>query len=212
MKAYVDGQQVLTASDTLLASNTSAGLFSMFYTSNTFDNFKVNVYPPPGSESAIELLARTYRVKAENLISDAEATTVQDPKNQRKFDRELAEAYEELAEGDAERDAGDFSAAVDHYKKACEHASQAIEYAGGGGVEFTLDKKGKEREFIITDNGDGTYTITPAPDGKKDKLEGNTRIYLEGEEVVNIHTSCSKSIETGDVYGEFTIVSLEKLY
>jgi hypothetical protein len=226
---------VLTASDTSLLSNTSVGLFSRFSTDNTFDNFKVSEEAPVGSGSVSEILAGTYRIKAESLISDAEATTVQDPDNQRKVDRELAKAYEELAKGDAERDVGNFDEAIDHYQKVWGHALRALDYAtrpakeeeeekchgiagmtleydGGAGVEFTLDKKGKDREFVITDNGDSTYTITPAPDSKKNKLGASTRIYLDGEEVANIHTSCSKPIEIGDVYGDFTIVALEKLY
>jgi len=44
--AYVDGQRILTASDTLLASNTMAGLFSRFSFANTFDNFNVSQEAP----------------------------------------------------------------------------------------------------------------------------------------------------------------------
>jgi len=85
-------------------------------------------------------------------------------------------------------------------------SSMTVSYAGGAGANLTLDKKGKSKD-TITDNGDGTYTITP----DKDKLGASTKIYVNGVEQANFHTSCSKDIEVGDADGNFTITALVKI-
>lgn len=58
-----------------------------------------------------------------------------------------------------------------------------LEYTGGAGANITVDKG------TVDDNGDGIYTIIP--EAGKDKLSANTKIYVDSEEVANIHTSCS---------------------
>jgi len=63
---------------------------------------------------------------------------------------------------------------------------------------------------MVLDNGDETYTITPE-DGKE-KLSANTKIYVGGVLDTEIHTSCSKPIAEGDIYGAFTIMVLDKLF
>ena len=62
---------------------------------------------------------------------------------------------------------------------------------------------------IVTDNGDGTYTITPAPG--ETKLEANTKIYIDGTLHTTIHTSCSKPLNVGDVFGDFTVSGIVKI-
>ena len=81
--------------------------------------------------------------------------------------------------------------------------SMTLSYIGGAGADITVD------EGIGVDNGDGTYTITPEPG--KSKLSSNTEIYIDGVLHTEIHTSCSKPIDVGDVYGDFTIVDLDKI-
>jgi hypothetical protein len=81
--------------------------------------------------------------------------------------------------------------------------SLTLEYSGGAGADLSV-YKGE-----IVDNGDGTYTITPA-DGY-DKLKSSTTIFLDGVEIQKIHTSCSQPIDVGYVYGDFTVVALDKI-
>jgi tetratricopeptide (TPR) repeat protein len=78
-----------------------------------------------------------------------------------------------------------------------------LEYSGGPGMNITVN------EGVIIDNSDGTYTITPK-EGKT-KLASNTKIYIDGSLVTEIHTSCSKPLDVGDVYDSFTVVGLDKI-
>ncbi|MCH7534375.1 MAG: T9SS type A sorting domain-containing protein [Bacteroidetes bacterium] len=71
-----------------------------------------------------------------------------------------------------------------------------VSFSGGAGQNV------KAKDADVSDNGDGSYTITN--DGKK--LKSSTEI-KEGKNKVKIHTSCSQSIGVGDVFGNFTIVS-----
>jgi hypothetical protein len=74
-------------------------------------------------ESAIERLVRVDRILAETLIIETEEAG--GTGNQKKFDRQIAQAYKELEKGDVERDAGKFNKAINHYKKAWKHACSA---------------------------------------------------------------------------------------
>ena len=82
--------------------------------------------------------------------------------------------------------------------------SLTLLYSGGAGADITVD------HGVVKDNGDGTYTITPE-DGKE-KLKSNTKIYIDGIEYVKIHTSCSKPLDVGDVYGLFTVDDVDKIW
>lgn len=55
--------------------------------------------------------------------------------------------------------------------------------------------------------GDSIYV-----DASPDKFGANTEVYLDAVLDQKIHTSCSKPIEEGMVFGDFEIVDLEKLY
>jgi tetratricopeptide (TPR) repeat protein len=175
-------------------------------------------------QPSIDALVKADRILAETLLIEAQAVPVSDPNKQDKVDREIAKAFEELTKGDADRDTGKFDKAIRHYKKAWEHASHAIKeatkeaksdkcrgitsmtlvYTGGAGANITADKG------HVTDNGDGTYTITP--ENGKDKLSANTKISVGGQPHTEIHTSCSKPTDIGDVHNDFTITALQKLF
>ena len=79
----------------------------------------------------------------------------------------------------------------------------ALSYSGGAGAAITVEKG------VITDNGDGTYTITPE-DGKG-KLESNTKIFVDEVLDTEIHTSCSRPLDVGDVHGSFTVESIDEM-
>lgn len=66
-----------------------------------------------------------------------------------------------------------------------------IEYTGGAGANLTTNSG------VVTDNGDGTYTVNTA--SGEDKLEKNFEI-TDGNTVGEVHTSCSKDI-LGNTYG-----------
>lgn len=81
--------------------------------------------------------------------------------------------------------------------------SLTLEYSGGAGADVTVDKG------TITDNGDGAYTISP--ENGKEKLDANTKIYVDGELNTEIHTSCSQPLNVGDIYGDFTVTDIDKI-
>ncbi|RMA56690.1 T9SS type A sorting domain-containing protein [Ulvibacter antarcticus] len=72
-----------------------------------------------------------------------------------------------------------------------------FDYAGGAGVNLTTNSG------IVTDNGDGTYTVNTAPG--EDKLEKNFEI-TDGNTIGQVHTSCSQDV-LGNTYGaSFTVL------
>jgi tetratricopeptide (TPR) repeat protein len=129
------------------------------------------------------------------------------------FENTLAEIIVELQELQEE---GNISAkALGYLEKAEEELYSALEesckgvrsltleYSGGPGADITVN------EGIVTDNGDGTYTITP--EVGKDKLSSNTKIYVDDVLETQIHTSCSKPLDVGDVHDSFLVVGLDKI-
>jgi hypothetical protein len=89
-----------------------------------------------------------------------------------------------------------------HKYSKCKGVSEMVlEYAGGAGAAVTAN------DAMVSDNADGTYTFTPTGD----KLKASTKVSVDGSEEADIHTSCSKPIEIGMVYGDFTIVGLNKI-
>ncbi|MCH7535147.1 MAG: T9SS type A sorting domain-containing protein, partial [Bacteroidetes bacterium] len=78
----------------------------------------------------------------------------------------------------------------------------------GGIVELVVSHSSGAGEIItvnegsVIDNLDGTYTITNS--GKK--LKASTELD-DGVAIASVHTSCSKSIGVGDLFGDFTLVS-----
>lgn len=75
-------------------------------------------------------------------------------------------------------------------------------------VSSVTDKKGKPIPWSEDEDLD-LVTITPI-DGK-DKLPSSTIITLDNDEVIDIHTSCSKPIEPNDVHGSLIIESVDKI-
>ncbi len=56
----------------------------------------------------------------------------------------------------------------------------------------------------------GVFVFEPEPG--KDKLKANTTVDDGVNGPVEIHTSCSKPIEIGDVHGAYTIIDLTKIF
>lgn len=60
---------------------------------------------------------------------EATSTPVENPKDQKKFDKENGKATEDFVKGDAKRDEGKPDKAIDQYEKAWKHAQKAIKIA-----------------------------------------------------------------------------------
>ncbi|MBT8229738.1 MAG: HYR domain-containing protein, partial [Bacteroidia bacterium] len=71
-----------------------------------------------------------------------------------------------------------------------------IDYAGGAGANLTVN------DGTITDNGDGTYTVSNG----REKLEKNFEID-DGTDLGEIHTSCSQDILGQTFAGVYTVVA-----
>ncbi len=83
------------------------------------------------AEDAIDLLVNSDRVLSITIMLDASSTTADDPKDQKKVDKENDKAAEDFANGDQERDQGNFDDAVQQYRKAWKHAQHALKAADG---------------------------------------------------------------------------------
>ena len=94
-----------------------------------------------------------------------------------------------------------------------------VDYDGGVPVTITTtDKKDNilTVDFIESLPGSVTVTVDDLVDDKdkeKGKLPSNTN-YLtdDGEDPVQIHTSCSKPINIGDEHGPYTIITLCEIF
>ncbi|MEZ4266633.1 MAG: hypothetical protein R3F39_09665 [Myxococcota bacterium] len=74
---------------------------------------------------------------------------------------------------------------------------------------FLSDKKGKLAFAQVSGVFIGDIITVDAAFGGKDKLESSTFITVDGGlEVVELHTSCSKSLSAGDQFGSFLVVEL----
>ncbi len=105
-------------------------------------------------------------------------------------------------------------------KGSCEDAKCSgiseieLEYNGTGeNVEVKVLSKFFKKKYL------GSYTVSQgdafvvqAADAGNGKLPAEIRLYTDGKKAAEIHTSCSRAIEEGDIYGEFEIVNLEKQY
>ncbi len=79
--------------------------------------------------ASIDDLVMADRLLALVIIEEVGAApALDDPKRQRKVDRELSKAEKELARGDEHRDSGDPKKAVQHYRKAWQRAVRAMEH------------------------------------------------------------------------------------
>ncbi len=82
----------------------------------------------------------------------------------------------------------------------------------GGIIELTLRNNGAagmiridgdvDFEQFVESGAEFTFTGT----GKKGKMKKDIKIFLDEEEVAKIHTSCSKPVGPGAVFGDFEVV------
>lgn len=83
------------------------------------------------AQFGIDNLVNADRVLAITAMLDATSIPVDNPKDQKKVDKENTKSSEEFVKGDEERDDGDFDKAIKHYEKAWKHAQKAIKHAQG---------------------------------------------------------------------------------
>ena len=138
--------------------------------------------------------------------------------------KEIEKAEKEIAKAEREKEKGKYDKAIDHYKKAWEHAWKAM-----GGCDKGAKCKGVV-SLTLKYNGDATVSVEAR--GKKkayfgpqdvepgdfftiengdEKLGANTEIWVNGSLDHKIHTSCSRPLDVGDVFGDFEVVGVEKM-
>ena len=94
--------------------------------------------------------------------------------------------------------------------------SLTLEYTGPGTVTIeAYDGKKDDKPLNVNPTTVSTgekFVITPQTG--KDHLGANTKIYISGDitETQDIHTSCSKPLEVGYVYGSLTVTAVDKIY
>jgi hypothetical protein len=96
--------------------------------------------------------------------------------------------------------------------------SITLEYTGPGTIPVEAFLKDTPMGTYIVESEDpdvdstfnNTFEVS-ATEATGGKLDPEIRLVVGGSEAAKIHTSCSKPIEIGDVYGDFTIDDLAKL-
>jgi hypothetical protein len=100
--------------------------------------------------------------------------------------------------------------------------SIALEYTGPGIItvevylkdiwlgSFIVEAEDPDPESTYDSEYESTFEVS-ATEETEGKLHPEIRLVVGGSEAAKIHTSCSKPIEIGDVYGDFTIDDLVKL-
>ncbi len=83
----------------------------------------------PVFEEALNDLAEADRLLAQEAVSQAESTPVQNPRFQRMVELQINRANKELSEAEQKLQQGREATAIIYYGKAWSHAQQAIKYA-----------------------------------------------------------------------------------
>ena len=79
----------------------------------------------------IELLLNADEALAQVALDEAKDTPVEDPKNEKRYDREIRKAEKEMEKAEREREKDHFDHAIDHYKKSWKHSIRAKKIAEG---------------------------------------------------------------------------------
>ncbi len=81
-----------------------------------------------------------------------------------------------------------------------------LEYQGDVGVHIRVEQK-KDKKIVFDGFVSPGEIFSFVGQGKKGTLTTEIRIYVNGALRVKVHTSCSKAIGPGLVFGEFLVVS-----